>query len=121
MNMVSRSITIIIMFQIFNLSISSMSKAEDPQICVNTDGCSMRPHIMILSPAPGSQLQMSECRLRYVVVNAPAGAVSRVFVAETEFEFFRNGKKTMPFVSSHFDEALTVDPGYWDIQVDSNS
>ncbi len=101
-----------------DLSFYSMRKAEDSHVCVEPDGCSTRPHIRILYPAIGSQLQMSECRIRYIVENAPTGAFSRVFIDGTEFQFFLNGKKNAPFVSAHFDEAFTVSPGDWDIQVD---
>ena len=61
---------------------------------------------------------MSECRIHFIVENAPAGAFSRVFVGGTELEIFRYGKKSTTFSSSHFDEAFTVIPGYWDVQVD---
>ena len=98
-----------------------MSMEENHQVCVDPNGCSTRPHIRILFPVRGSQLHMPECRIRYVVENAPSGAFTRVFVGGTELEFFRNGKISKPYTSPHFDEAFTVIPGYWDVQVDSKS
>ncbi len=119
MQIVYRGIITIFVFQIIalDLSIYSISKAEHSQVCVDPDGCSTRPHIQILYPSQGSHLRMSECRVRFVVENAPAGSISRVFIGGTELEFFRDGKKSTSFASSYFDEAFTVNPGYWDVQV----
>ena len=90
------------------------------ETCLDTEHCTIgrnAPQIHIHFPEPGSQLQMNESRVRYVVEYAPAGSVSRIFLNDAELEVYRGDTKSSTFPEPIVDLKLALHPADWTIKV----
>ena len=100
--------------------ISPMRATRKADSCSNTYRCPPKDYIQyihVLLPVSGSQLQMSECRIRYVVENAPEGAYSRIIIGDNELVFYRDEQPQTKIFGRYVDESIVLHPGTWVLKV----
>ena len=113
-------LSIVLFHALMAMSILPMHETRAADNCSNMDMCPLKnevKYIHILFPGSGSHLHMSECRVHYIVENAPAGAFSRIFIGIDEVVFFRIGERQTQFFDQRVDEKLVLYPGIWELKV----
>ena len=111
---------IVLMRAAFVIFISPLHATQTADNCSDINRCPKNnavQHIRILYPASGSQLQMSECRVRYIVENAPSGASSCIYIGKDKIIFYRFEEQYTQIFRPYVDETILLYPGIWRLKV----
>jgi hypothetical protein len=110
----------VLMRAAFVIFISPMHATQSADNCYDINRCPQNKsvqYIRILYPVSGSQLQMSECRVRYVVENAPSGASSCIYIGKDKLVFYGIDEQHSQIFDPYVDETILLYPGIWMLKV----